>query len=200
MNKQQLRILTVKILPKALILVLLIGGIIAFWGVQIMGNTAERDIAKYREETNLEYNYDSVVIDKLTIRYPKKYKITDKYGKDVIGVGGGYTFMTSDQELTFTFLPKETMKGIPSSTTSVDEVIKGLENSLVKDNIRLNPKLAEIKIEKIGDFAVHIGRMDYNGKSLYFYGLESDNYYFTFTSHLSVLLDSIVQNLKGKKP
>ncbi|PVX46163.1 hypothetical protein C8C85_1989 [Flavobacterium sp. 103] len=200
MNKQQLRILTVKILPKALILILLLGGIIAFWSVQMMGNSAERDIAKYREETNLEYNYDSVVIDKLTIRYPEKYKITDKYGKDAIGVGGGYTFKTSDQELTFNFLPKETMKGMPSSITSVDEVIKGLENSLVKDNIRLNPKLAEIKIEKIGDFAVHVGRMDYNGKSLYFYGLESENYYFTFTSHLSVLLDSIVQNLKGKKP
>ncbi|SNB43030.1 hypothetical protein LVDJXP189_2190003 [Flavobacterium psychrophilum] len=208
MNKEQKKILIYKILPKFLILAFMIGGGIYY----LISINQYKENVKYVQEfdenggsqaTQIAIGkYDSLIVDKLTIKYPKDYKITDKFGN--LETGGSYTLMSSfpKDELTFSYTLKELIEGLPSSITSVDDDIKNLEVELVANLTKMTnkkPILEDIKTEKIGEFNVHIRKIKYNNNSLYIYGLESEKYYFTFTSHLNYFLNAIVQNLKDKK-
>jgi hypothetical protein len=133
--------------------------------------------------------YGLITIDKLTIKYPQKYKITDKYSKEEMG--GGYTLMSEypKDELTFSYYKKKSL-----TITSVDNAIHNLEIEILKDyNTDFN--LSKIKTEKIGVFDVRIREINYNEKKLYIYGFQSENYYFVFASHLKYFLNAIIQNL-----
>jgi hypothetical protein len=208
MNKEQKNILIRKILPKFLILAFLIGGGIFYLTSTNKDHQNKQEIQEFDENGGKQASqialdkYDSLIVDKLIIKYPKDYKITDKYGNEE--TGGSFTLMSSfpKDELTFTYSPKELIEGLPSSVTSVEDDIKNLEIELVsglKKMTTKEPILEEIKIEKIGEFKVRVRKINYNNNSIYIYGLESDNCYFAFTSHFKHFLNAIVQNLKDKK-
>ena len=208
MNKEQKKILINKILPKFLIFAFLIGGGIFYLTSTKKDHQNKQEIQEFDENGGKQASqialdkYDSLSVDKLIIKYPKDYKITDKYGNEE--TGGSFTLMSSfpKDELTFSYSPKELIEGLPSSVTSVDEDIKNLEIELVsglKKMTNKEPILEEIKTENIGEFKVRVRKINYNNNSIYIYGLESENCYFTFTSHLKYFLNAIVQNLKDKK-
>ena len=120
------------------------------------------------------------------------------------GARGGYIFLCDfpKDELTFSYSPKEIIEGLPSSITSVDDKINNLEEEIVANLTQMTnkkPILEEIKTEKIGDYNVRVREIKYNENTLYIYGLETDNQYFAFTSHLKYFLNAIVQKLNDKK-
>ncbi len=219
MNSEQKKILFKKILPKFGLLIIIISAGIFFFVMKNMGNKAKAATKEFMEnggsQTIKEFmenggsqtielfdNYNFVKIDNRIIKYPKKYKITYKYGSEKFG--GVYIFFCDfpKDELTFSYSPKEIIEGLPSSITSVDNKINNLEEEIVASLAQMTnkkPILEEIKTEKIGDYNVRIKKINYNENTLYIYGLETDNQYFTFTSHLKYLLNAIVQKLNDKK-
>ncbi len=207
MNKEQKKILIYKIVPKFLILAFMIGGGIYYLISINQHKENEKSVEEFYENGGTQASeittgkYDSIIVDNLTIKYPKDYKITDKIGN--LETGGSYTLMSSfpKDQLAFNYTLKELIEGLPSSITSVDDDIKNLEIELVDNLTKMTnkkPILEDIKIENIGKFKVHIRKINYNNNSIYIYGLESENYYFTFTSHLKYFLNEIVRNLKDK--
>lgn len=207
MNSEQKKIFIKKILPKFGLLIIIISAGILFFVMKNIGNKAEAETKEFMENggsqsIELFDNYDFVKIDNRIIKYPKKYKVTDKYGSEEIG--GGYIFFCDfpKDELTFSYSPKEIIEGLPSSISSVDNKINNLEEEIVANLTQMTnkkPILEEIKTEKIGNYNVRVREIKYNENTLYIYGLETDKQYFAFTSHLKYFLNSIVQKLNDKK-
>lgn len=205
MNKEQKKILLKKLLPKFIILFLVVAGCISFLVMMNSNRNAKAEIDEFRKNGGSQTidvvsgKYDSIIIDKLIIKYPNKYQIADKYGNEE--VGGGYTFIKDfpKDELSISFSPKEIIEGVPSSITSINVAMNNLEKEIVKsvvDATKKNPDVSENKLKNIGDFEVNIREIKYDQTAYYIYGIESEKYYLIFTSHLKLFLKAIIENIK----
>jgi hypothetical protein len=201
MNKQQIKILLTNILPKAILLLLIVGASISFFVLKFKGEEAKKNIEEFTENggnqaTDLVMGrYDSLQIGDLKIKYSNKYNITDKFGSEY---SGRYTLMQTypKDELTIRYSSNELL-GKPYG--SINESIVSLEEEIVrtlKSQIKEQPKLSDIKIIKLGLFDTHIREIVYKQKHLYIYGIVSKKHFLTFTSHKKHFLNAIIRNIE----
>lgn len=201
MNKQQIKILLTKILPKAILLIFIVGAAISFFVFKFKGEEAKKNTEEFIENGGNQAadlvmsRYDSLQIGNLKIKYSNKYNITDKFGSES---SGGYTLMQTypQDELTIGYSSNELL-GKPYG--SIRESVVSLEEEIVKtlkSQIKEQPKLSEIEIIKLGLFDTHIREITYKKNRLYIYGIASKNHFLTFTSHKKHFLNAIIRNIE----
>lgn len=158
-------------------------------------NKMESEINDYfanggSEAVEMFDNYDSLFIDKVIIKYPKNYRISDKYGSDNLG---GYTLVKGNlsiiDELTIGY----------STLTTIKNSINNLKEELIitlKAQTGKSPSVSDIEEKKLYNHEVYIQKLKYGNNVLFIYALEVENRIIRFTSHKEYFLDAIIENIE----
>ena len=202
MNKQQNKILLTKILPKAILLLLIVGSGIGFFGLKYYGEKSEKELDEFYRKGGVEAlifrkgEYDALMLAGLKIKYPTDYKIQQKQGNETLGE---YTLLKQfpQSQLIIGFEPKKIAQG--KLYNSINDVLNDNKNAyenFIQREYKVTPSSSKIKTKERKGKQIKYIEIEFGDNKVYIYAIQTNSHIYRFTSDKNRFLENVISGIE----
>lgn len=202
MNKQQIKILLTKILPKGLLILLIVGGGIGFFVFKQYAEQSKKETGEFFKKgggealTFRKGEYDSLMLAGLKIKYPNDYKVQQKQGDEILGE---YILLKQfpQSQLIIGYEPKKNAQDILYN--SINRVLNDNKNAyedFIHKEYKITPSSSNIKTKERKGKQIKYIEIEFGNNKVYIYAIETNSHIYRFTSDKNYFLENVISGIE----